>query len=63
MKNSLFILTVALGSFVFTSCASDEECICDDGVTITENDVKDSGATLTEACNLAQVGGASCSVK
>ncbi|MBL4668322.1 MAG: hypothetical protein JKY30_03570, partial [Flavobacteriales bacterium] len=49
-------------SVAFTSCASGDECACDDGLTITEDDAKDSGVTLNEACNLAKLRDSSCSL-
>ena len=54
---------IAVGSVAFTSCASGEECVCDNGVTITEDDAKDSGATLSESCALARAGGATCAIE
>jgi hypothetical protein len=63
MKKILYVALIAFGSVAFTSCASGEECVCDDGVTITEDDAKDSGATLSESCALARTGGADCSIQ
>ena len=60
MKKFLLIVTIA---FTVVSCAKDEECVCDNGVTLTESDAKDSNSTLAESCSLAEVGGAKCSIK
>ena len=63
MKKILYVAVIAFGSIAFTSCASGEECVCDNGVTITEDDAKDSSVTLSEACNLAIVTGSDCEIK
>jgi hypothetical protein len=63
MKNVLYIMIVMIGVVSFTSCASPEECVCDSGLTITEEDAKDSNATLSEACDLAKIGDSSCAIK
>jgi hypothetical protein len=63
MKKILYVALIAFGSVSFTSCASGEECVCDDGVTITEDDAKDSNATLSESSALARNGGATCEIR
>ena len=63
MKKILYVAVIAFGSIAFSSCASGEECVCDNGVTITEDDAKDSSVTLSEACNLAIVTGSDCEIK
>ncbi len=62
MKKLLYVVIIMGGSIVFTSCGSDE-CVCDSGITITEDDAEDAGATLSEACSLAEIGGASCAIE
>ncbi|PJB13817.1 MAG: hypothetical protein CO118_11850 [Flavobacteriales bacterium CG_4_9_14_3_um_filter_32_8] len=62
MKKSLLFALILGGVLAFTSCA-DEECVCDNGVTITQADADDSGISLSEACDYAGTGGASCSMK
>jgi hypothetical protein len=63
MKKILYIGVIAFGTLTVISCASGEECVCDDGVTITEDDAKDSGATLSESCAVARIGGATCEIR
>ncbi|PJA09930.1 MAG: hypothetical protein COX70_00385 [Flavobacteriales bacterium CG_4_10_14_0_2_um_filter_32_8] len=63
MKKSLLFALIIGGTLSFTSCAKDEECVCDNGVTITQADADDSGISLSEACDYAGTGGASCSMK
>tara|TARA_B100000809_G_scaffold96463_1_gene95010 strand:- start:3545 stop:3736 length:192 start_codon:yes stop_codon:yes gene_type:complete len=63
MKKILYVAMITLFSVAFTSCASGEECVCDDGTTITENDAKDSGATLSESCAVAKLADSSCVVQ
>jgi hypothetical protein len=63
MKKILYVALIAFGSVAFTSCASGEECVCDNGVTITEDDAKDSGATLSESCAVAKLADSSCAVQ
>ena len=63
MKKVLYFMIVMCGIISFTSCASPEECVCDSGLTITEEDAKDSNATLNEACNLAKIGDSSCAIR
>jgi len=63
MKKLLFV-TIVLGSTIsLTACGKDEECVCDNGIIITENDAKDTGATLSEACEFAEIGPVSCELQ
>ena len=50
------------GTIAFTSCAKEDECVCDSGITITEDEAANSNATLQEACNLQNVGD-NCSIE
>ena len=61
MKKILYIALFLTVSVAFTSCASGDECSCDNGVTITEDDLEES-VTLNEACNLAKLSDSSCSL-
>ncbi len=63
MKKLLYIGILMVGTAAFTSCASGDECKCDNGVTITEDDAEDSGVSLNEACNLAKIGDSTCKVE
>lgn len=63
MKKILYIALFLSSSVAFTSCASGDECSCDSGLTITEDDAKDSGVSLSEACTLAKINDSSCSIK
>ncbi len=63
MKRIFYVAIILAGTTMFTSCASGEECVCNNGVTITEDDAKDSGATLSESCAVARIGGATCEIK
>ena len=63
MKKILYVAMIAVGSIAFTSCASGEECVCDNLSNITEDDAKDSDATLNEACNLAKLSDSSCAIE
>jgi len=62
MKRLLYITIFMSGAIAFTSCAKDEECVCDSGITITEDEAANSNATLQEACNLQNVGD-NCSIE
>jgi len=63
MKKILFTMLILGASVAFTSCAKDDECVCDNGVTLTEEDAKDDGVTLSEACDFAETGGATCNIE
>ena len=64
MKKLAYIMIIISASTVFTSCAKDEECVCDSGLTITEEDAKDTGSTLQEACDVAEISGSvSCEIE
>ena len=63
MKRRLIIVLV-FGSLVFlSSCAKNEECVCDNIDNITESDAKDVGVSLNEACDLAKIGDSSCIIE
>ena len=62
MKKKIYVVTMLVGLISFTSCAKDE-CVCDNGVTITESDAKDTGVTLNEACEFTtKTSGSNCSI-
>jgi hypothetical protein len=61
MKKLIYI-TIIIG-IAFTSCAKEEECVCSASANITEADAKDIGTTLSEACELAKTGDATCAVR
>ena len=61
MKKILYFTVIMVVSITFKSCASDEECVCDNGVTINEEEAEP--VTLSEACDFAQTGGVSCEIK
>ena len=62
MRKLLYITIFMGGTIAFTSCAKDEECVCDSGITISENEAANSNATLQEACDLQNVGD-NCSIE
>ena len=63
MKKKIFI-TMVLGGIIFlTSCAKDEECVCNNSANITDSDAKDAGVSLETACELARIGDESCKVE
>ena len=56
MKKSLYIIVFIGGAIAFTSCAKQDECVCDSGITISEDDAANRDATLPEACAFQNVG-------
>ncbi|OFY90746.1 MAG: hypothetical protein A3K10_11075 [Bacteroidetes bacterium RIFCSPLOWO2_12_FULL_31_6] len=62
MKKSLLFALILGGVLAFTSCASDEECVCSNA-TYTQSDADDAGTTLNELCSVAKIGDSSCSMK
>ena len=64
IMKKLLLYAFAIGGFLaFNSCAAEEECVCDNGVTLTEADAEDAGTSLSTACSFAEVGGASCTLE
>jgi len=62
MKKLLYLVIIMGGTIVLTSCGKDEECVCDNGVTITEEDA--DPASLSDACDVAQISGSvTCEIK
>jgi hypothetical protein len=62
MKKLLYFTIFMGGTIAFTSCAKEDECVCDSGISISEDDAANSDATLQEACDLQNVGD-NCSIK
>jgi len=63
MKNKIIITFVFVGLFSLSSCAIDEECVCDNITNVTDSDAKDVGVTLDEACTLARNGDETCRIE
>jgi hypothetical protein len=64
MKKLLYFTIFMGGTIVFTSCAKEDECVCDSGITITEEDADDADQTLQEACDFAELtGGNTCNIE
>jgi len=51
------------GLTFLTSCAKDEECVCNINPNLTESDAKDSGVSLAQACDVARIGDETCRVE
>ncbi len=62
MKKIMAIVVLGF-VFILSSCAKDEECVCEKSANITESDAKDVGVTLEDACQLAKIGDDSCIVE
>ena len=62
MKKSILFALILGGTLCFTSCASDEECVCSNA-TYTQSDADDAGSTLNELCTVAKIGDSSCAMK
>jgi hypothetical protein len=63
MKKRIFGTLVFIGLIFLTSCAKDEECVCENSANITESDAKDVGVSLDTACGLAKIGDETCSIE
>ncbi len=63
MKKLLYVAIIMGGTIAFTSCAKDEECVCDTYANITESDAEDAGTSLQTLCDVAKIGDESCSIK
>ncbi len=63
MKKVLYFAVIMMGIVVVTSCGKDEECVCDNGITFSEQDAQDQGVSLSSYCDLAKVGDSSCEIK
>lgn len=63
MKKTFYLIIMAVVLTIVTSCAKNEECVCENTASITEEDAKDYGVTLNEACNLAKFSDSSCTIK
>ncbi len=64
MKKKLYLAMVISGLCILTSCAKNEECVCNNTDNITESDAKDVGITLNEACDFAKsTADASCRIE
>ena len=63
MKKRMFIALVFGGLIFLTSCAKDEEWVCNINPNLTESDAKDSGVSLAQACDVAKIGDETCRVE
>lgn len=63
MKKLLYVAIIMGGTISFTSCAKDEECVCDTSANLTESDAEDAGVSLGTLCDLAKVGDESCEIE
>jgi len=63
MKNKIIVLLMFGGLTFLTSCAKDEECVCNINPNLTESDAKDSGVSLAQACDVARIGDETCRVE
>lgn len=62
MKKILYFTLIIIGMVMMTSCVKDEQCVCDNGITINEEEAEP--VTLSEACDFASLqGGTTCSIR
>lgn len=63
MKNIFYKVLICLLAITYSSCAPSEECVCNNIANITESDAKDYNTTIDEACDLAKLSDATCSIQ
>ena len=63
MKNKIILALILGANISLTSCAKDEECVCNNSANISDSDAKDAGVSLETACEVAKIGDESCKVE